>query len=207
VRKPNLLMIFILLCVWLGGLLVVTTRSASLPEARKRHDRQRSRRQSFDQASTVAATGPYFIVLPPAAFTSDGAAPDAFRIDTDYGYLHGMQRPANLWAPIYLPTDAVIKSVEVRLEDWDGQPGHDVCVYLDRMNLETGDYECCLVDICSYGGDEGYVTLVENSVLQPVVSDSYAYQLNIYGLYPETYIFGVRIGYGFAEHLPAVMSQ
>jgi hypothetical protein len=206
VRKPNLLMLFILFCIWLGGSLVVTTRSASLPKALKDRDRQGSELQSFNRARAAEATGPYYVVLPPAAFTSDGAAPDAFRIDADYGYLHGTHMPTNLWAPLHLPRGVAINSVEVGLEDWEGQPGHDVCVYLDRMSLETGDYECCLVEICSYGGDEGYVTLVENGVNHPVVSDLYAYQLNIYGLYPETYIFGVRVGYSFAEHLPAVMS-
>jgi hypothetical protein len=35
---------------------------------------------------------------------------------------------------------------------------------------------------------------------------SWAYQPNS-GLYPDTYIFGMRVGYGFAEHLPAVLGQ
>ena len=97
--------------------------------------------------------------------------------------------------------------MEVSLEDWDAEPGHDVCIYLDRMHLETGDYECCMVEICSNGVGDGYVTLVEDTVENSRIEADYAYQINIFGLYPETYIYGLRISYGFSEHLPAVIND
>ena len=206
-RKPYLLLLLFLLCTWLAGQQVTATHSDTLPESLKQRGKEAASPEAFETARTVKPLGPYHIVVPPAAFTSDGAGPDAFRIDADYGYLHGMYAPTNLWAPLYLPRDAVITALEVRLEDWDDRPDHDVCVYLDRMNLETGEYECCMIEICSYGGGQGYVTLVDNTIDNPVVSDLFAYQLNIYGLYPDTYIYGLRVGYGFSDHLPAVLND
>lgn len=162
---------------------------------------------AYSRRLNAYSLGPYHLLVPPAAFTSDGANPDAFRIDSSWGYVHGLYGSSNLWAPLYLPSNAIIHSLEVRLVDQDAHPGHDVCVYLDRMNLETGEYECCLLEVCSYGESEEYVVLVENGASGLAVTDLYAYQLNIYGLYPETYIFGLRVGYGFQEHLPAIMSE
>jgi hypothetical protein len=173
----------------------------------KQRDKQATNLEAYQRAKAAQSLAPFHIVIPPAAFTSDGAVPDAFRIDADFGYLRGMHAASSMWTPLYLPKGAVISTVEVRLEDWDAQPENDVCVYLDRMNLETGDYECCLAELCSYGGDGEYVTLVDNSISAPVVSDLYAYQLNLYGLYPDTYIFGMRVGYAFSQHLPAVTSD
>ena len=163
--------------------------------------------EAYVRRTTTQSTGPYFLVVPPAAFTSDGANPDAFRIDSGYGYLHGLYGTSNLWAPVYLPRDAVVNSLEVRLRDDDAHPGHDVCVYLDRMNLDSGEYECCLAEVCSNGGSGEYVVLVERGVALITVTDLQAYQLNVYGLYPETYIYGMRIGYAFQEHLPAIMGD
>lgn len=173
----------------------------------KERQNQSSSLQTYQRMQDTTSLGQYYVVVPPAAFTSDGMNPDAFRIDSDYGYLHGLYGPSYLWAPLYLPSDAMIRSVEVSLEDWDAHPGHDVCIYLDRMNLETGDYECCLAAICSYGGDGEYVSLAENTISAPEVNNYYAYQLNIYGLYPETYIFGLRVGYSFSQHLPIVVGK
>jgi hypothetical protein len=181
--------------------------SKALLASPKQHDEQATNLEAYQRAKAAQSLAPFHVVVPPAAFTSDGAAPDAFRIDADFGYLRGMHAASSMWAPLYLPRDAVISSLEVRLEDWDAQPGNDACVYLDRMNLETGEYECCLAELCSYGGDGEYVTLVENNISAPVVTDLYAYQINLYGLYPDTYIFGMRVGYAFAEHLPAVISD
>ena len=173
----------------------------------KKRDGQGTNLEVYLRTRAAQSLGPYFLVVPPAAFTSDGASPDAYRIDADFGYLRGMHAISSMWAPLYLPHDAVINSFEVRLEDWDAQPGNDVCVYLDRMNLASGEYECCLAELCSYGGDGEYVTLVKNNISAPVATDLYAYQINIYGLYPDTYIFGMRVGYGFEENLPAIMSD
>jgi hypothetical protein len=97
--------------------------------------------------------------------------------------------------------------MEVFLEDWDSDPNHDVCVYLDRMDLTTGTYECCLAEVCSSSMGAEYGVLIAETVADPVVSNRYAYQVNIYGLYPETYIYGVRLGYGSYEYLPAVVHE
>ena len=204
-KKKSLLFPMLILVIWFLGWRSTAIRSDEIPESIKQ--RVAADPEAYKQAQTATSPGPHYLVVPPAAFTSDGEGPDAFRIDVDYGYLHGKYFPTNLWAPLYLPRDAVITAVEVRLEDWDGRPGHDVCVYLDRMPLETGDYECCMVEICSNGGADGYVTLVDDTVENPKIEEDYAYQLNIYGLYPDTYIFGIRISYGFSEHLPAVLND
>ena len=217
-KRINYLPLLALVLCLLLPLLVLAERSDSrgmrvdvlgktLLASPKQLDGPATNAEAYQQAKAAQSAGPYYVVVPPAAFTSDGAVPDAFRIDADFGYLRGMHAASSMWAPLYLPRDVIINSIEVRLEDWDAQPGHDACVYLDRMNLETGAYECCLAELCSYGGDGEYVTLVENNISAPVVTDLYAYQINLYGLYPDTYIFGMRVGYAFTEHLPAVMSD
>ena len=105
----------------------------------------------------LASESPSYLVLPPGAFSSDGQSPGSFYIDPDYGYLHGTGAPTNMWAPLYLPPGTSIASLEVFLEDWDSEPGKDVCVYLDRMDLATGTYECCLAEVCSTGAGSEYV--------------------------------------------------
>jgi hypothetical protein len=204
-KKLFWLIPLIVLTFWLAGWRAMSLRSAEIPKSVKQQ--RAADLEVYKLAQTKKSPGPHFLVVPPGAFTSDGAVPDGFRIDADYGYLHGIDLPTNLWAPLYLPRHAVINAVEVGLEDWNSEPGHDVCIYLDRMPLETGEYECCMVEICSYGANDGYVTLVDDTVENPRIEDDYAYQLNIYDLYPDTYIYGLRISYGFSEHLPAVLND
>lgn len=170
--------------------------------------KQRGAGHRVGQSSVqLASDSPSYLILPTGAFTSDGSAPGGFYIDSDFGYLHGIGDPTNMWAPFYPPPGTAITSLEVFLEDWDSEPNHDVCVYLDRMELATGTYQCCLAGVCSTGMGSEYGVLIDETIVDPVVSDGYAYQVNIYGLYPETYIYGVRLGYGSTEFLPAVVNE
>lgn len=187
--------------------------TAEPPLAADQAARQLKRDRAANQAGQVFAPAQLtagslsYLVLPPAAFTNDGSAPAAYYIDPDYGYLHGVDTVTNMWAPVNLPSGTAISSLEVFLEDWDTEPGHDVCIYLDRMDLATGEYECCLAEICSTGAGEDYVALIDDTIIAAEVSDRYAYQVNIFGLYPETYIYGVRVGYGNFGYLPSIIRE
>jgi hypothetical protein len=198
----------ILLALFASFLLLLTAEPPWATGSAAGPTKQLGARHRVGQLSVqLASESPSYLVLPPGAFTSDGSAPGGFHIDPDYGCLHGIGDPTNMWAPVYLPPGTAFTSMEVFLEDWDSDPNHDVCVYLDRMDLATGTYEYGLAEVCSNNMGSEYGVLIDETIAEPVVSNRYAYQVNIYGLYPETYIYGVRLGYGSFDYLPAVVHE
>jgi len=74
------------------------------------------------------------LVIPAAAFTSDGGDPDGFFFDFGGGYVNG-SGTACLKAPAYLPNGSIITSVNAFL--YDNASGN-VTVNLRRVNVDTG---------------------------------------------------------------------
>ena len=89
-------------------------------------------------ADEPVGTGLSFLVIPAAAFSSDGGFPDGFFFDFDYGYLKGGF--ACLKAPVYLPQGAFVDSVYASLYDNDDEHG-DVAVTLRRVDVVTGSMQ------------------------------------------------------------------
>jgi hypothetical protein len=78
--------------------------------------------------------GSSLLVIPAAAFTSDGGDPDGFFFDFSGGYIDG-SGTACLKAPAYLPDGAIITSVYASL--YDNAAGN-VTVDLRRVSVDTG---------------------------------------------------------------------
>jgi hypothetical protein len=74
------------------------------------------------------------LVIPAAAFTSDGQDPDGFFFDFAGGYVNGVGT-ACLKAPVYLPRGVVVYAVRASL--YDNATGN-VYVYMRRVNRNTG---------------------------------------------------------------------
>jgi hypothetical protein len=83
---------------------------------------------------TVATSYTSPLVIPAAAFTSDGGDPDGFFFSFNDGYING-SGTACLKAPAYLPNGATITSVYAFL--YDNASGN-VTVNLRRVNVDTG---------------------------------------------------------------------
>jgi hypothetical protein len=78
--------------------------------------------------------GPAPLVIPAAAFTSDGFNPDGFFFSFGGGYING-HGTACLKAPVYLPKGAVVDRVYASI--YDNASGN-VSVNLRRVNRSTG---------------------------------------------------------------------
>jgi hypothetical protein len=88
-------------------------------------------------ADEPAGTGLSLLVIPAAAFSSDGGFPDDFFFDFETGYLRG-DNFACLKAPVYLPHGAVIDSIYASL--YDNAYGN-VAVTLRRVDVVSGSME------------------------------------------------------------------
>ena len=89
-------------------------------------------------ADEPADTGLSLLVIPAAAFSSDGGFPDSFFFDFETGYLRG-DTFACLKAPVYLPQGAFVDSVYASL--YDDDEGKDVAVTLRRVDVVTGSMQ------------------------------------------------------------------
>ena len=88
-------------------------------------------------ADEPAGTGLSLLVIPAAAFSSDGGFPDDFFFDFETGYLRG-DNFACLKAPVCLPHGAVIDSIYASL--YDNAYGN-VAVTLRRVDVVSGSME------------------------------------------------------------------
>ncbi len=153
----------------------------------------------------ASLTGPFYLVLPPAAFTSDGNDPDGFFYSFSGGYLKGRGAiGACLLAPVNLPVGVEITGLEVRLNDNNASSHAWFDLY--RINLETGSAQVIASVSSPTGTTGGVVPLVDSTVTYPVVSDMYAYQLCTC-IWPDIYAYGARIGYRHSSFLPLVVKD
>ena len=158
--------------------------------------------EEVEAALTVSLNGPAFLVLPPAAFTTDGYDPDGFFNYFSGGYFYGIvPSGACVLAPVQLPAGVTITGLEVRLNDNNATASEWFDLY--RTNLATGATQLLASVSSPTGTTGGVVALVDNTVSNPTVSDMYAYQLCT--CTRETvYVYGARIGYSHSIALPLV---
>jgi len=154
-----------------------------------------------EEQLAATATGSAFLVLPPAAFSSDGYDPDGF-YNGNQGYLNGkVDSGACLVAPVQLPDGVTISSFEVRLKD------NNANLYewfdLFRTNLATGATDTLATVSSPAGSTWTLVVLVDDTVNSPVVSDMYAYSV-VTCVRPSIYVYSVRIGYSSTVYMPLV---
>lgn len=153
-------------------------------------------------ADEPAGTGLSILVIPAAAFSSDGGFPDGFFFDFETGDLRG-DNFACLKAPVYLPHGAVIDSVYASL--YDNAYGN-VAVTLRRVDVVSGS-----IDIMAAAGtttDSASIQQAEGITIsyEAVSYPRYAYFLTTCLSSADHRVYSVRIYY--AAHrvfLPVVL--
>jgi hypothetical protein len=160
--------------------------------------------QVEEQLDTTA-TGRAFLVLPPAAFTSNGDIPNGFHIAGTEGYFFGtVDQNACLVAPVQLPAGVTIASFEVRLDDHNLNSSE--WFDLVRTNLETGDAETMATVSSPEDYTWGLVALVDGTIDDPVISNMYTYSV-VTCARLQVYVYSVRIGYSSTVNVPLVTNE
>ncbi|MBN1640597.1 MAG: hypothetical protein JXA09_05115 [Anaerolineae bacterium] len=156
-----------------------------------------------DQAGGAAPPGTSYLVLPAAAFSSDGVDPDGFFFSFGGGYLVGTaESGACLAAPVRLPAGTTVVSLEVFLLDSNNSNQEWFDLY--RVELATGSTATLATVSSPIGTTGSVVKLVDDTVAHPEVSDAYAYYVATCAR-PSIYVHGVRIGHFSGAYLPSVM--
>jgi len=153
-------------------------------------------------ATAAVPAGTAYYVLPPAAFTVDGASPAGYFMSFLNGYVHVPSGSAGLLAPVYLPRGVTVVSLEVFVQDDNATAS--TSFWLRRISLAAGSSQP-MANVSSPSGvspDTG--PLVDTSIDHADVSPDYAYQVTTV-LTEDTYLYGVRIGYVSSAYLPAVL--
>jgi hypothetical protein len=151
--------------------------------------------------AVARAAGTAFKVLPPAAFSSDGDNPGGFFTDFARGYVVGKVGVC-LAAPLDLPAGVTITGFEVRMNDANTMAS--AFVALHRIDLEATTRTAVAEVSSPMASTGGTVWLVDDTIVDPVVSDMAAYQV-VMCLGPEIYLYGVRVGYEARTVLPLVV--
>jgi hypothetical protein len=160
--------------------------------------------QVKEQMDTTA-TGSAFHVLPSAAFASNGDHPDGFHISAGNGYFFGtMDAAACLVAPVQLPAGVTIASFEVRIRDNNSNLWEWLDLY--RTDLQTGETKAIATVSSPTGYSWGLLTLVDDTISYPVVSDMYAYSVGTCAR-PSIYVYSVRIGYSSTAYVPVITNS
>ena len=106
------------------------------------------------------------LVVPAAAFVSDGEEPSGYRFH-DNGHLSGTDTVVHLGAPVYLPQGARIRAIEAYVydnTDFCGSGGQDVDLLLWRVHQGAGGAD--LVGASNTFGSVPGVQLVPTSWLE-----------------------------------------
>jgi hypothetical protein len=155
-------------------------------------------------ATASVPPGTSYHVLPPAAFTLDGASPAGYFMDFAGGYVHVPSGSAGLLAPVYLPRGVTVVSLEVFVQD-NHATGY-TSFYLRRIPLASGSAQAMAIVSSPLGISPDRGPLVDTSIEHPEVSHDYAYQVTTV-LNHDTYLYGVRIGYVSTAYLPTVLRE
>jgi hypothetical protein len=142
------------------------------------------------------------LVVPAAAFTSDGGDPDGFHFDFAGGYVNG-DGTACLKAPVHLPAGAVVNSVYASL--YDNAPGN-IMVNLRRIDVSTGAND--VVATLGTESDSTAIQHLNDSDIDHayIVYPDYAYYLTTCLNYADHRLYSVRVYYDeFAVFLPIVL--
>lgn len=142
----------------------------------------------------VPAASSATLVLPPAAFASDGFDPDGFSVNFAGGYLYGVvESGACLMAPVNVPAGATITSLSVRVTDSNASLFEGFDLY--RIDLSTGEAQV-IGSVSTPAGAAGISWYNDTTITSNVVDANYAYQLTTC-VRPSIRVHGVRIGYNW----------
>jgi hypothetical protein len=159
-------------------------------------------------ASPPAPTGPAVappLMIPAAAFRSDGFVPGGVEFNFGFGDLRGNGTPPPcVMAPVYLPRNAVMSHMYASV--YDNDTNWSVTVHLWRVNNYTG-----VVDTLAQAGTTVTSTAIQTvsdlSVDYPVVTyPDYAYYVTTCLRTAQTGLYSVRIYYDrYNVFLPAIL--
>jgi hypothetical protein len=146
--------------------------------------------------------GPSPLVIPAAAFTSDGGDPDGFYFSFGGGYING-DGTAFLKTPAYLPKGAIVYQVYASL--YDNASGN-VTVNLRRVNRSTGATNV-MASVSTSSNSTSIQQRGDTSISYPDISyPTYAYYLTTYLGHANQRIYSVSIYYHeYWLYLPLVL--
>ena len=131
------------------------------------------------------------LVIPAAAFTSDGVDPDGFYFSFAGGYVNG-DGSACLKAPAYLPQGAYVTSVYASL--YDNASGN-VTVNLRRVHRSTGATNV-MASVSTSSNSTSIQQRSDTSISYPDISyPTYAYYVTTCLSYADHRVYAVRIYY------------
>jgi hypothetical protein len=135
------------------------------------------------------------LVIPVAAFSSDGFDPDSSFFSFSGGYIRGTAAADGcIKAPAYLPDGATITSVYAYLYDNDSSRNAYIDVRRVR-NLTGVQNTMASVSTSAYGNSTSIRYLGDTTVAQPVVDDLYSYYVTSCVLSTNVRLYAVRIFY------------
>lgn len=156
-------------------------------------------------ATAIDAAGPAYLMLPPAAFSSDGSDPDGFFMSFYGGYFTGMVTSgACILAPVNLPVGATITSLSVRA--MDNNDGDYEWFDLYRINLATGTTEVIGSTQTPTGLAASPTWYTDTSITTPTVTTGYAYQVTTCTR-TSINVYAARIGYQWSGYAPLMRNN
>jgi len=136
------------------------------------------------------------MVIPGAAFHTDGEDPDGFFFDVD-GFIAGEGTPVMLFAPVYLPNGATIDSMTLyAIDNSDSCTGQtSVDVVLNRAEIgDSGLYQMGLVE--TSGSSTGMQSPTDTTIgPNPVNNMLYRYYVRAMLCSPQHHLYAVSIEY------------
>jgi hypothetical protein len=147
-----------------------------------------------------AAGGTYLIgtcyssplVIPAAAFSSDGYAPDSFYMWFVGGYMRGTSaHDGCVKAPAYLPNGATVTNVYATVYDNDGS--YNIGINLKRVNNGTG-VTATMASLSSTGTSSAMRNIADLSIDHPLIDyPQYSYYVTTCLLSSDIRLYSVRI--------------
>lgn len=132
------------------------------------------------------------LVIPAAAFSSDGWDPDSFFMFFAGGYICGTSAHYGcVKAPAYLPNGATVTNVYASVYDNDGT--YDVAIYLRRVSNSTG-VTAIIASLSSTGTSTAMRNIVDSSIDHPVIDyPTYSYYVTTCLGSSDIRLYSVRI--------------
>jgi hypothetical protein len=172
----------------LAALAIVSTVPPMLANASGLRDWAVAHGYNGPQAFTTG--GP--LVIPAAAFRSDGLRPGGYTFWFPFGYMQGSTGDC-VMAPAYLPQGAVI--FEMFASVYDNDAANNVTVNLRRLNRDTGAVDL-IGSLNTTGTSTAIQTPYDSTIMNPVVSyPYYAYYVSTCLETSNTRLYSVRIWY------------
>lgn len=159
------------------------------------------------QVDVRAFSGGSPLIVPAAAFTSDGNTPDSTFFWFSGGYMQGTATDFGcVQAPVYFPQPAMM--VDLFVSVYDNDPDLGLSVMLERVNNYTGTTSVLAkVSTSTYDASSSIQVLNDDTIDYPMVDyPQYAYYLTTCLRNENMRLYSVRIYYQtFDIFLPLVL--